>query len=399
MKRRHIRLVLLAAAVVLSAMGIYTGNGNDGGWHLEETVQAASADYILPQSADTVLTTADIEGLSLQAVCYAKNEIYARRGRLFKSQELMDYFNSKSWYSGTISPENFTDNLLSATEYQNAQFLANVEHQINESGYQLDQPGYDITQAGGQTEVDSASAVESMLSGHVVNLGSRNSLDLDQDGTEERISLSVDYQYPNEIENKYILQAGDLSVTDTGEAMDNEIWGFSLDGKNILLIVYEYGPSDDPCCTFFKYTGDTLIRLGQIPAAPDNFVADGGVIKTRIRCNVMGTMAIETQYMVDQNNTLTRMNQDVYTYSKNFRYPSEEDDFFAYLKQNLIVHEERDAASVATEMTPQNVRFPYTDSENWVYVEGSTGQGGWLYVGDWSYSRRRDVFDHLQMYD
>ena len=114
----------------------------------------------------------------------------------------MDYFNSKSWYSGTISPENFTDNLLSATEYQNAQFLANVEHQINESGYQLDQPGYDITQVGGQTEVDSASAVESMLSGHVVNLGSRNSLDLDQDGTEERISLSVDYQYPNEIENK-----------------------------------------------------------------------------------------------------------------------------------------------------------------------------------------------------
>ena len=181
MKRRHIRSVLLAAAVVLSAMGIYTGNGNDGGWHLEEMVQAASADYILPQSADTVLTTADVEGLSLQAVCYAKNEIYARRGRLFKSQELMDYFNSKSWYSGTISPENFTDNLSSATEYQNAQFLANVEHQINESGYQLDQPGYDITQVGGQTEVDSASAVESMLSGQVVKLGLSTHLDVNQD--------------------------------------------------------------------------------------------------------------------------------------------------------------------------------------------------------------------------
>ena len=181
--------------------------------------------------------------------------------------------------------------------------------------------------------------------------------------------------------------------------MDNEIWGFSLDGKNILLIVDEYGPSDDPVSTFYRYTEESLKYLGQIPAAPDNLVADGGVIKTRIRCGVMGTMAIETQYMVDQNNTLTRMNQDVYTYSKNFRYPSEEDDFFAYLKQNLIVHEERDAATAATEMTPQNVRFPYTDSENWVYVEGSTGQGGWLYVGDWSYSRRRDVFDHLQMYD
>ena len=114
-------------------MGIYTGNGNDGGWHLEEMVQAASADYILPQSADTVLTTADVEGLSLQAVCYAKNEIYARRGRLFKSQELMDYFNSKSWYHGTVEPDDFDDTaVFNKYELANRDFIIEYE---KEKGY------------------------------------------------------------------------------------------------------------------------------------------------------------------------------------------------------------------------------------------------------------------------
>ena len=137
MKRRHIRLVLLAAAVVLSAMGIYTGNGNDGGWHLEEMVQAASADYILPQSADTVLTTADVEGLSLQAVCYAKNEIYARRGRIFDSQELNDYFYSKPWYYGRILPEDFSSDVFNKYELANITLLDGYERALDPNGYQL----------------------------------------------------------------------------------------------------------------------------------------------------------------------------------------------------------------------------------------------------------------------
>lgn len=137
MKRRHIRSVLLAAAVVLSAMGIYTGNGNDGGWHLEEMVQAASADYILPQSADTVLTTADVEGLSLQAVCYAKNEIYARRGRIFDSQELNDYFYSKPWYYGRILPEDFSSDVFNKYELANITLLDGYERALDPNGYQL----------------------------------------------------------------------------------------------------------------------------------------------------------------------------------------------------------------------------------------------------------------------
>ena len=97
----------------------------------------ASEDYILPDSGTRLLTDSDVEGLSLQQINYAKNEIYARHGRKFNSRELQDYFNSKSWYNGTIDPDDFTDGMLSSIEQQNVQFLSAKEYEIDPNGYSL----------------------------------------------------------------------------------------------------------------------------------------------------------------------------------------------------------------------------------------------------------------------
>lgn len=94
--------------------------------------------YILPQSNTRILTSSDIEGLSLQEINYAKNEIYARLGRKFKSTELQNYFNSKNWYHGTISPDSFSESLLSDIERKNADFLADTEFSMSPNSYQLD---------------------------------------------------------------------------------------------------------------------------------------------------------------------------------------------------------------------------------------------------------------------
>jgi hypothetical protein len=95
-----------------------------------------SADYIIPDSGTRVLTESDVAGLTLQEVNYAKNEIYARRGRKFKSNELNEYFSSKSWYHGTIEPDAFTNAMLSSIEIQNSEFLSSVEHRLDPNGYQ-----------------------------------------------------------------------------------------------------------------------------------------------------------------------------------------------------------------------------------------------------------------------
>ncbi len=104
--------------------------------------------YVAPESNSRYLTQSEVEEMTLQELCYAKNEIYARRGRLFQSQELQDYFNSKTWYYGYISPSSFSDTVFNAYESSNIQLLKDEEFKRSANGYQLDQPGYDIYAVG-----------------------------------------------------------------------------------------------------------------------------------------------------------------------------------------------------------------------------------------------------------
>ena len=87
--------------------------------------------YIISYSSDVLLTLSDIQGLSKQQLRYARNEIYARHGRKFQSQDLRNYFNSKSWYQGVIEPSNFNDKtMLTNIEIKNIQFLKSVENSM-----------------------------------------------------------------------------------------------------------------------------------------------------------------------------------------------------------------------------------------------------------------------------
>lgn len=101
-----------------------------------------TAGYILPQSSSTLLTSQEIASLSLKELNYARNEIFARHGRKFASQELQNYFNSKSWYKGTIEPADFDANYmgnLSSVEKSNIELLKTEEYARSSSGYKLDQ--------------------------------------------------------------------------------------------------------------------------------------------------------------------------------------------------------------------------------------------------------------------
>lgn len=108
-----------------------------------ESTQIPEQDqYILPESNSRYLTDSDIDGMSLREINYAKNEIYARHGRKFKSEELQTYFDSKSWYTGKYEPEDFDENysssMLNTYEKKNAEFLRDKEFSIDPNGYQLD---------------------------------------------------------------------------------------------------------------------------------------------------------------------------------------------------------------------------------------------------------------------
>lgn len=109
-----------------------------------EVAEDTRSEYIFADADIRYLTQEEVDKLSLQAVCYAKNEIYARHGRKFLSTELQEYFNDKSWYQGTVEAEKFSPSVFNKYESDNIQILVKAEEKLRSGGYLLDQPGYDI---------------------------------------------------------------------------------------------------------------------------------------------------------------------------------------------------------------------------------------------------------------
>lgn len=66
-----------------------------------------TGEYFFPESNSRYLTDDEVSVYSSDQLELAKNEIYARHGRIFVTQSIADYFNSKSWYQGTVDPDTF----------------------------------------------------------------------------------------------------------------------------------------------------------------------------------------------------------------------------------------------------------------------------------------------------
>lgn len=86
-----------------------------------------SKEYIFPESSEDYLTRDDLYGLSAEECKIARNEIYARHGRIFNDEDLQNHFNHCSWYEGTIQPDDFSEGMLNEIELANLQTISEYE--------------------------------------------------------------------------------------------------------------------------------------------------------------------------------------------------------------------------------------------------------------------------------
>ena len=105
----------------------------------EEQVQntAETGEYFFPESSSRYLTDEEISVYSSDQLELAKNEIYARHGRQFVTEYIADYFNSKSWYKGTIDPGTFDaeqNSIFNEYELANISKIAEWEEQNASQG-------------------------------------------------------------------------------------------------------------------------------------------------------------------------------------------------------------------------------------------------------------------------
>lgn len=105
---------------ITNYMNAQDTDSNDEATASEE--DSASALYLMPASADRYLEVSDIEGYSRDEIQMIINEIYARHGREFHTQENIDYFSAQDWYEPVVGK---SDEEI-ANEF-NAYEKANVE--------------------------------------------------------------------------------------------------------------------------------------------------------------------------------------------------------------------------------------------------------------------------------
>ncbi len=82
---------------------------------------------IFPDSDVEKLTEADLEGLSSEELRIARNEIYARRGRIFVDKELQAHFEQMEWYSPMFTADEFDESVLNENELYNLKLIGDYE--------------------------------------------------------------------------------------------------------------------------------------------------------------------------------------------------------------------------------------------------------------------------------
>ena len=96
----------------------------------DESEGTEQDEYIVNGSDKKYYDKTFFEGLSDEELRLARNEIYARHGRMFREQALQSFFESRSWYEPKYSPDEFDaiqTSILNDYEISNRDLIVEVE--------------------------------------------------------------------------------------------------------------------------------------------------------------------------------------------------------------------------------------------------------------------------------
>jgi hypothetical protein len=79
---------------------------------------------IYPEGSTRLLRETDVEGLTSWDLKVMRNEIFARHGYIFKTDDMTAYFSQKSWYTPRYDDVTY---LLTPIEKKNIEFIKRYE--------------------------------------------------------------------------------------------------------------------------------------------------------------------------------------------------------------------------------------------------------------------------------
>lgn len=95
-------------------------------------VEEQVSEWFFYDSDYRYLTFDDLYGMTKEQCRFARNEIFARHGRKFSSNDLQEYFNSCSWYVPLYEPDEFSSSLLNSCETANVDLIKSYEELLGD---------------------------------------------------------------------------------------------------------------------------------------------------------------------------------------------------------------------------------------------------------------------------
>lgn len=325
----------------------------------KEGMQYNPDEFVFPMSHTILLKDDDLLNCSDNELSIARNEIYARHGRRFKDFRLSNYFDSCSWYRGTVSPDEFDEAVLSQVEKDNILAIKRAEEiYIAEHPY--------------PKEYEVGSIVEE---------------DLDGDGRPEQLQYILEDLEYHKYSGRIIINAQEFVVEDYEDVwLDNPLLTFYITDilpqhKGLEIAIMDNGPSEDPVTYFFTYKDGVLTNIGGVGGYPfkkecgyNGFANEGAVIGEIVMgfthtCWGFGTWrynyeAQELEYL------------DTGYYTNKFEYSHQ-------LYEELTVYLKMDEDSLTTIVPAQEeVFFRGTDGKEWVFIKAKDGSRGYVHIVD-----------------
>lgn len=129
--------------------------------------------YILNGSDSRYISKSELYGLDAATCRLARNEIYARHGRMFNDASLQNYFNAQSWYTPRIAPDKFSESVLNKFERANIDLIVSYEAELKNKNASLTSqvPSWEVYAAGEYANNGLTFSVNIYTSGDPIEVG------------------------------------------------------------------------------------------------------------------------------------------------------------------------------------------------------------------------------------
>ena len=117
---------ILDQKMALGRENYYAQVAGDFFEHVQGITDINNYDQLFPQTAERYFTAEDFADCPEDILVLAKNEIYARHGRMFLDREIYGYFLTRMWYEPMYAPEEFDESCLNEYEKANIELLVSL---------------------------------------------------------------------------------------------------------------------------------------------------------------------------------------------------------------------------------------------------------------------------------